>query len=327
MTNFFKNKTVLVTGVAGFVGTNLSIRLVNLGAKVIGVTHRRDPQLTIKGVNYIRADLTNYEDCINVCSGVDYVFMCAANSSGAAVMDSAPLTHLTPNVVMNAYMLAAAYTVNVKKFAFISSNTVYPVTDFSVKEENVTHKFFHKYQIVGWMKLFSEEMCKMYSGYIKNPMPTLIVRPGNLYGPFDKYNKNESKVIAALIRRVAERQNPLTVWGDGEDIKDFLYIDDFIEGLLLSFINPNINEPINIATGIPVSIKEVIDNLISISGDDSISIEYDKSKPTMIPKRLISIEKANQLLDWNPKIGIREGLELTFKWYKKFYKDKSPEDL
>ena len=84
------------------------------------------------------------------------------------------------------------------------------------------------------MKQFSELMCKMYSQKIKKPMETLIIRPGNLYGPFDKFTLKESKVIAALIRRSLEKENPFNVWGDGSDIKDFLYIDDFIEGMLMA---------------------------------------------------------------------------------------------
>ena len=325
--SFFSGKKVLVTGVSGFVGTNLSKRLVDLGSSVIGVIHNRAPQLSLDEVDYKTADLTIYENCLNVCQNVDYVFMCAANSSGAAVMESAPLTHLTPNVVMNSYMLAAAYEQRVEKFAFISSNTVYPVTDFPVSEDDVTHVFFEKYQIVGWMKLFSEEMCKMYSQHIKNPMSTLVVRPGNLYGPFDKYNTSESKVIAALIRRFAEKQSPLSVWGDGEDIKDFLYIDDFIEGLLQAFVAKNIHSPINLASGIPVKIKDVIENLISISKDKNLEIYFDKSKPTMIPKRLISIECAKNKLQWRPSVGLNDGLKITYEWYREFYKNSSPDNI
>ena len=149
-------------------------------------------------VKYLKADLTNKKDCIKVCSDIDIVYMCAANSSGAAVMEKAPLTHLTPNVVMNSLMLEAAYFNDVKKFIFISSNTVYPVTDYPVEESDTNYNFFEKYHIVGWMKLFSEEMCKMYSTHIKKPMNTLIVRPGNIFGPFDKYNKNKIFYIITI---------------------------------------------------------------------------------------------------------------------------------
>ena len=94
-----------------------------------------------------------------------------------------------------------------------------------MKEVDAGYDFFDKYYIVGWMKRFSEIMCGMYASKIENPMDILIVRPGNLYGPFDKFTLKESKVIAALIRRAVQRDNPFTVWGDGSDMKDFLFID------------------------------------------------------------------------------------------------------
>jgi GDP-L-fucose synthase len=222
---------------------------------------------------------------------MDFVFMCAANSSGAEVMTKTPLVHLTPNVIMNSQMLAASYANDVKKFCFISSNTVYPLTDFAVAENDVTGEFFEKYFIVGWMKRFSELMCEMYAKKINSPMPTLIVRPGNLYGPRDKYKKKESKVVAALIRRAFEKENPFEVWGDGEDIKDFLYIDDFIEALLAAFEKSKDFDIYNIASGVPVTIKEVLKDIIQISKNQDIEVKFDATKPTMIPIRKIDISK------------------------------------
>ena len=108
------------------------------------------------------------------------------------------------------------------------------------------------------MKRFSELMCEMYAEKIKVPMSTVVVRPGNLYGPFDKFTWKESKVIAALIRRAVERQDPFVVWGDGMDVKDFLYVDDFVDGLLLAFEHAQTYQPLNIASGQPVTIREVL---------------------------------------------------------------------
>ena len=229
--NFYSGKKVLVTGAAGFVGAHLVEKLVGYGAIVRGTIHKNPPLNPVNGVEYVKANLENAKECELATEGIDLVFMCAANSSGAEVMTKTPLVHLTPNVIMNSQMLAASYANEVKKFCFISSNTVYPLTDFAVSEEDVTGEFFEKYFIVGWMKRFSELMCEMYAKKISKPMPTLIVRPGNLYGPGDKFKRNESKVIAALIRKASEKENPFVVWGDGEDIKDFLFIDDFIEAL------------------------------------------------------------------------------------------------
>lgn len=157
-------------------------------------------------------------------------------------------------------------------------------------------------------------------------METLVVRPGNLYGPFDKFTWVESKVIAALIRRAIEKQNPFEVWGDGSDLKDFLYIEDFIEGMLLAFARAEHFNSINIASGIPVTIREVLNVILEISDHNQAQVSFDSTKPTMIPKRMIDISKIQKLTGWNPKTNLNDGIARTIGWYKNFFKDKAPED-
>jgi GDP-L-fucose synthase len=323
---FYKGKNILVAGASGFVGTHLTKKLSDLGANIVGSYLNRMPNRELPNVKFIRADYTNYQDCLMATKNIDFIFMAAANTSGAAVMEKTPLAHLTPNVVMNSQILAAAYENNISKFCFISSNTVYPVTDFPVKENDVNYEFFSKYFVVGWMKLFSEMMSQMYANHIKNPMRTLVIRPGNLYGPNDKFTWKESKVIAALIRKSIERHNPFLVWGDGNDLKDFLYIDDFILGLLKSFEITDDFEAINIASSIPVTIKDVLDVILKVDNNQSANVKYDASMPTMIPKRLINTDKIRKKCDWKPEVSLIEGIKLTINWYKEFYKDTTPEN-
>lgn len=323
--NFFSGKNVLVAGATGFVGSHLTDRLVSLGANVTGTFHTTNFAFKNHRAKYLEVNLENAKDCELVTKNIEFVFMCAANSSGAEVMSKTPLVHLTPNVIMNSQMLAASYANRVKKFCFISSNTVYPLTNFAVREKDVTGEFFDKYFIVGWMKRFSEIMCEMYSKKINSPMSTLIVRPGNLYGPRDKYKKKESKVIAALIRRSFEKENPLEVWGDGEDIKDFLYIDDFIDALLETFEKSKDFDIFNIASGVPITIKEVLNEIIQISENEKIEVKFDSSKPTMIPIRMIDISKIKSEIGWQPKTSIYDGLKQTYEWYSDTYRVLNPE--
>jgi len=314
--NFFRNKKVLVTGGAGFVGTNLILKLLETGTKIRVTIHNRPPQIKNPRVEFVRADLTKQSDCKRVVQEIDYVFMCAANTSGALVIEKTPLAHVTPNVIMNSLMLENAHQAGVKKFLFISSNTVYPLTDFPVKESDVDYQFYEKYFPVGWMKLFTEKLCEMYTTKITNPMPCVVVRPGNIYGPYDDFEWETSHVLPALMRKVVERHNPLEVWGDGKDIKDFIYVEDLVEGLLLAMEKINAFDPINIGGGKPVSIRHALNMMLKIDGFKNPKVVYNSSKPSMIPIRLINISKAKKVLGFTPQTSLENGLRKTIKWYK-----------
>lgn len=323
--NLFNGKNVLVAGASGFIGINLVNKLLELGANVRGTYYTNTKFTKNKRCQYIKANLENKDEALNATNNIDFVFMCAANTSGAAVIDKQPLAHLTPNLIMNARILEASYSNSVEKLCFISSNTVYPMADFPVKESDTNYKFFEKYHIVGWMKFFSEQMCKMYSTSIKNPMDTLVVRPGNIYGPYDKFDKEKSKVIAALIRRAVEREDPFLVWGDGNDIKDFIYIDDFIDGMLTSFTHFGGGEEVNIASGREITIKEIIKIIFELEGLNNIEIRFDTTKPSMIPKRLINTDKIKNQTGFSPQVEMHDGLLRTLNWYKDFYSGTTPE--
>lgn len=314
---FLRNKKVLVTGGAGFVGTNLILKLLEKGTKIRATIHKKPPQIKNSNIEFVEADLIKPSDCKKVVEGIDLVFMCAANTSGAAVIEKTPLAHVTPNAIMNTLMLEAAHRANVKKFLFISSNTVYPLTNFPVKETDVNHKLYEKYFPVGWMKLFSEKMCEMYSTKIKNPMTTIIVRPGNIYGPYDDFDWENSHVIPALIRKVVERQNPLEVWGDGLDIKDFIYVEDFVEGLILAMEKINQFDQINLGGGKPINIKQVLQTILEADNFKNVKVVFNSSKPTMIPIRLINISKAKKILDFTPTTSLEQGLTKTINWYRR----------
>lgn len=319
MTKLLKDKKILVAGGAGFVGTNLIQRLLAEGIGDIRATiYRKSPQIVDKRIDYIKCDLTNAEDCARAVQGIDFVFMCAANTSGAGVMAKTPLVHVTPNILMNTLMLDAAYGAGVKKFLWLSSNTVYPALDYPVKEEDmVPGNIFEKYYCVAWMKQFSEILCRMYAEKIRNPMGVVVVRPANIYGAYDDFEWETSHVIPALIRKVVERHKPIEVWGDGKDIKDLIYIDDFIDGMLLAMDKIDTFDPVNIGTGRPATVREAINYMIELDDYLDAEIVFDSSKPTMIPVRLIDVSKAKRLLGFEAKVSFSDGLARTIKWYRK----------
>jgi GDP-L-fucose synthase len=313
----FKGKNVLVAGGTGFVGINLINKMLSLDAHVRATIHRKAPVVTDDRIDYMTCDLLSMEDCKKAAADMDYVFMCAANTSGAAVIAATPLVHVTPNIIMNAQLLEAAYFAKVKKFIFLSSNAAYPPSsDRHVREEEMFDADpYDIYFGVAWMKRYTEILCRMYSQKLKTPMPCIVVRPSNIYGPYDDFDPATSHVMAATIRKVIERQNPLKVWGTGDDIRDLIYIDDFIDALVLATEKIDTYDPVNVGLGKGYSIKELLGMLMEIEGCMDLSIEYDTTKPSMIPIRLIDISKAEQQLGFRAQTDVREGMIKTIKWY------------
>jgi GDP-L-fucose synthase len=321
MANTFNKKKVLIAGGTGFIGINLINRMLSLGANVRATIHRKSPVIRDERIDYVTCDLLSMEDCKKVVADMDYVFMCAANTSGAAVIAATPLVHVTPNIIMNAQVLEAAYFAKIKKFIFLSSNAAYPPSaDRYVHEDEMFDADpYDIYFGVAWMKRYTEILCRMYSHKLKTTMPSLVIRPSNIYGPYDDFDPATSHVMAATIRKVVERQNPIKVWGTGDDVRDLIYIDDFIEALVLAAEKIETYDPVNIGMGKGYSIKQLLAMLVEIEGCHDLKIEYDTTKPSMIPIRLIDVSKAEKQLDFRTRTNIREGLIKTIAWYKSYY--------
>ena len=320
MSEYYKGKRILVLGGSGFVGVNLISAMLKAGANVRASLHHKNAIIEDERIDYHHGDLRDPQFLKGIMENTDLVFMCAANTSGAAVMDKNPLAHVTPNVVMNTQILDQAYRAGVEKILFMSSNTVYPVTDYPMREDEMVYgELFDKYYCVAWMKQFTEVLCNMYANKIKRPMKALVVRPANIYGPFDDFDWETSHVLPALIRKVVERMDPLEVWGDGKDIKDFIYVDDMIAGLMIVMEKQEIYDPVNIGSGTPNTIRQALGYLLKADGYNDANIVYNSDKPTMIPVRMLNVSKAKSLWGFETRTSLQEGLQKTIQWYRKYY--------
>lgn len=247
--------------------------------------------------------------------------MLAANSSGAQVIQNDPLQHFTPNIKMNLELIDLCNNLNVKKLIFISSNTVYPQSNKKMKEKDVKFHFFEKYYVVGWMKAFSEVICDIYSNYSnKRKLEILIVRPSNLYGPYDKFSQKKSKVIAALIRKFTQNKDKIEIWGDGSDVKDFLYIEDFCDALIHVFRRFKKFEVINICSGRSIKLNHIIKLLCQIFKIKYENLYFNSGMPTMIPVRKMDDSLLRSKYKYTLKTNHKESLLKTISWYQKNFK-------
>ncbi len=314
----FTGKKVLIAGGAGFIGTNLALKLAGQGAQLRLTVHDKPLQAHFPGHETLKLDLRRPEDCAVAVNGVDYVFICSAHTSGAAVIRATPLVHITPNVLINTLLLETAYQARVGKVCFISSGAAYPPTGNRpvAEPEMFDGDPADVYFPAGWMKRYAEVLCRTYAEKIDQPMPTVVVRPSNIYGPYDKFDFAVSHVTAALIRRVVERQAPLEVWGTGQDIRDLVYVDDFIDGMLAAFATDLPYLAVNLCAGSGHSVREILDALLRVDGYRDADIRFDASRPGTIPVRLMENRLAKELFGFEARTSLDEGLRRTLAWYR-----------
>jgi GDP-L-fucose synthase len=214
--------------------------------------------------------------------------------------------------------MEAAYEVGVGKFLWLASTTGYPPSgDHQVKEDEMFDgEPYDKYYFAGWTKRFTEILSRMYGEKLAKPMTTIVLRPTNIYGPNDDFEFATSHVVPALIRKVVERWNPLEVWGTGNDVRDMIYIDDMIDAMILAMQKVDAFDAINIGLGKGHSIKEILSMILDIDGFTDSSVVYDASKPSMIPIRLVDTAKATEVLGFEAKVDLQEGLRRTIGWYR-----------
>jgi GDP-L-fucose synthase len=318
MLMFFKDKSCLVTGGSGFVGTHMVEALIGQGARVRVSLHKRPMKCVGPGIETVSADLSHQEDCRRAMQGVQYVFHCAGAVSAAGVTAGSGGTNamsaITANLTLTANVLEAAWATGVAQIQIFGSSTGYPVSDHPIREDEMwsgpTHPSYFGY---GWMRRYLERMGEFVHNRSKTKVT--IVRPTATYGRHDDFDPTTGHVIPSLIRRAVAKTDPFEVWGTGDEIRDFLHIEDLVRGCLLAVEKLPTCDPVNIGYGQAVTIREVVDTILQAAGHRA-KIHFDASKPTTIPVRIVDCAKARRLLGFEPKISLRDGLADTVSWYK-----------
>lgn len=305
----FENQKVLVTGGSGMIGRSLVNLLLKRGA-IVTIADLTKPVDLPEGVEFTQVDLRFFDNCLDICKGKDYVFHLAGVKGSPKMCIEQPVDFMVPMLQFNTNMTQAAFESNVKWYLYTSSVGVYSPAEVFY-EESVWETFpspNDKY--AGWAKRIGELQTETYSkqyGWDK----ISIVRPANVYGPYDNFNPNNAMVVPSLIRK-AQESDVLEVFGDGSPIRDFIYSDDVARGML-HVVENKITDPINLGSGGGYSIKNLVELVLKYSGRD-IPVKWLTDAPSGDSKRLMSVDRMKKY-GLETTISLEEGIKLTTEWF------------
>jgi GDP-D-mannose 3', 5'-epimerase len=308
---------ILVTGAGGFIGHHLVKRLKNEGYWVRGVDIKAPEYEASAADDFELLDLRKYDNCLlAIRGGIEQVFNLAADMGGIGYITASHADITRNNVLINVHMLEASRQNGVSRFLFSSSACVY--AQYKQREPEVTPlREEDAYPAdpetgYGWEKLFTEELCRYYLQDYS--FETRIVRFHNVYGPLGTYEGGKEKAPAAISRKVALARNngDIDVWGDGEQTRSFMYVDDCVEGLL-RLMASDYREPLNLGTDRLISINDLVD-LIGKIADKRLTKCHDLGKPQGVRGRNSDNNRLRQVLHWEPAVSLEEGLTVTYRW-------------
>jgi GDP-L-fucose synthase len=309
--SFYRNKNVLVTGGTGLIGRPLVEMLVAAGANVT-VVSLDDPSRAPQGVTFKRADLREFQSCLEVCQGQEIVFQLAGVKGSPAMTAKRPASFFVPTITFSINMMEAARRAGAERFMFTSSVGVYSPAEVFY-EDDVWKTFpSPNDRFAGWAKRMGELQAEAYK-IEYNWDKISIVRPANVYGPYDNFDPANAMVIPSLINRAMSGERPLTVWGDGSPIRDFIHARDVARGMMLA-VEKGINEPINLGSGTGVTIKQIADIVAANVPGAPVDVVWDITKPKGDAKRLMDMTRANSY-GFFPEISIEEGIKETIQWF------------
>jgi GDP-L-fucose synthase len=311
MTTIYQGKSILVTGGTGLIGRPLVESLVDLGAKV-RIASLDDSSRAHPLAEFIRADLTNFRSCLDVCDGMDYVFHLAGIKGSPAMTAQKPASFFVPTISFNTNMMEAARKCEVKKYLFTSTIGVYAPAEIFY-EDDVWKTFpSENDKFAGWAKRMGELQAAAYK-IEYNWSDVQIVRPANVYGPYDNFDPGNAMVIPSLVKRALDGENPLIVWGDGSPIRDFIHARDVAQGMLL-VMEKGKGQPVNLGSGVGVTIREIVEIIIN-NMKEKPEVIWDKTKPSGDRKRLMDLSRA-LAIGYKPTISLEEGIKETMEWYR-----------
>ena len=319
------NQTILVAGAGGFIGGHLVADLLGRGLtdiRAVDVKPVDEWYQVFDSVDNVIADLKDREGCRMACRGTKHVYNLAADMGGMGFIENNKGLCML-SVLINTHLLMAAEEADVERFFYASSACVYNA-DKQRDSNVVALKEEDAYPAMpedgyGWEKLFSERMCRHFREDFG--LPTRVARFHNVYGPHGTWQGGREKAPAAVCRKVIHAietgEHDIDIWGDGQQTRSFMYIDDCIHGINAIF-DSDILEPINLGSSELVTINQLVDIVEDIAG---IKLErrYQLDAPKGVNGRNSDNTKICEYLSWEPSIRLRDGMAQTYAWIREEY--------
>ncbi|HEV8713135.1 MAG TPA: GDP-L-fucose synthase, partial [Candidatus Binatia bacterium] len=305
---YWTTRRVMVTGGAGFLGAWVVRKLRQRGCQSIFVPRSQD------------YDLRHGEDIRRAVSEAapEIIIHLAARVGGIGANRAHPAEYFYDNLMMGVPLLHEAWRAGVSKFVAIGTVCAYPkFTPVPFREDDLWDGYPEEtnapYGLAKKMLLVQSQAYRQQYGY-----NSIFLLPVNLYGPGDNFDPESSHVIPALIKKCVDAKtrgdDAIEVWGDGSPTREFLYVEDAAEGILLAAEHYNDSQPVNLGSGKEVSIKELVEMIAHLTGFEG-RIVWDTTRPNGQPRRSLDTSRANRVFGFKAQVGFEEGLRQTIEWY------------
>ena len=301
-------KKAIVTGGTGMIGREVVRLLLDHGCSVTSIS--LDDLAIDPRANYVKGDLSELNFCLDISSGMDFVFHVAGIKGSVVVTKEKPASFFVPLLMMNTNMLEAARRNKVDKVLYTSSIGAYsPTETFIESKDDLNIPPMDMFP--GWAKRMAEMQIDAYR--IQYGMTNFsIVRPSNIYGSGDNFDEENAMVIPSLISRVSRGDSPVQIWGDGSSERDFLHATDAAIGIIYACIRGTNGKPINLGCGYGITIKKLVETLQKISPFEAF---FDISKPSGFPRRVMDMSLAKSKIGFESQITLEMGLRQVLKWF------------
>ena len=310
------NKKILVTGAGGFIGHHLVEHLKERGYWVRGVDIKEPEYSSSPADEFEFLDLRRWDACLQATRGIDEVYNLAADMGGIGYITEFLADIARNNTLINMHMLEAARVNEISKFFYSSSACIYPAylqnsADVTPLKESNAYPADPE-EGYGWEKLYMEKMCQYYTH--DYGLETRVARFHNVYGTLGTYDGGKEKAPAAICRKVALARDggDIEIWGDGNQTRSFMYVDDCVEGIY-RITASDASEPLNLGMDVMVTINELVDLISEVAGKSLIK-KHDITKPQGVRGRNSDNSKLNELLNWSPQFSLADGLSITYHW-------------